>query len=245
VRYLYPETILFLLVLAGLAASVKLPRWVQGAVSVVLVLGIASNFAMLVNGGDISRQRSQLSTGQLSAYRIAGDDVIPSYDTAGQDLAAMQRFGSPALAPSDLLAAPTTTRLAADQALVGSLGLEPEPTTKKPDRFGPAPQVVNVTAGRATHSGGCVVLSPPKVTTGQSGQQLLAELSLPPAGVELSAADLARAHLYLGRFAAPSVPLRPVQGRFATLAAPLGQSNVPWKLRVASDQATAVCGLTS
>jgi hypothetical protein len=248
VRYLYPETILFLLVLAGLAASVKLPRWVQGAVSVVLVLGIASNFAMLVNGGDISRQRSQATTGQLSAYRIAGDDVIPSYQaspTAGQDLAAMQRFGSAALAPSDLLAAPNTTRLSADQALVGSLGIEPEPTTTKPDRSGPTPHVVNVTAGRATHRGGCLVLSPPRGTTGQSGQQLLAELSLPPAGVEVSAPDLRHAHLYLGRFAPPSVPLRPVQGRFATLATPLGRSNVPWKLRVASDQATAVCGLTS
>jgi hypothetical protein len=157
----------------------------------------------------------------------------------------MQRFGSAALAPSDLLAAPNTTRLSADQALVGSLGIEPEPTTTKPDRSGPTPHVVNVTAGRATHRGGCLVLSPPRGTTGQSGQQLLAELSLPPAGVEVSAPDLRHAHLYLGRFAPPSVPLRPVQGRFATLATPLGRSNVPWKLRVASDQATAVCGLTS
>jgi hypothetical protein len=251
VRYLYPETVLFLLVLAGLAASVKLPRWVQGAVSVVLVLGIASNFAMLVNGGDISRQRSQATTGQLSAYRVAGDDVIPSYrarlvtTTAEQDLSAMQRFGSAALAPSDLLAAPNTTRLSADQALVGSLGIEPEPTRTKPDRSGPTPHVVNITAGRATHSGGCLVLSPPKGTTGQSGQQLLAELSLPPAGVEVSAPDLRHAHLYLGRFAPPSVLLRPIQGRFATLATPLGRSNVPWKLRVASNQAMAVCGLTS
>jgi hypothetical protein len=54
---------------------------------------------------------------------------------------------------------------------------------------------------------------------------------------------LSHAHLYLGRFAPPSVPLRPVAGRFATLATPLGQSNVPWKLRVASDQPAAACGL--
>ena len=250
VRYLYPETILFLLVLAGLAASVKFPRWVHAAVSVVLALGIASNVAMLVNGGDISRARSQVTKGQLSAYRIAGDDVIPSYHglvatTAAQDLAAMRRFGAAGLAPPDLLAAPTTTRLAADQALVGSLGIETKPAAKKPNRSGPTPEVVNVTAGRASQSGGCVILSPPKGTSGQSGQQVLAELSLPPAGVELSAPDLAHAHLYLGRFAPPSVLLRPVQGHFATLATPLGQSNVPWKLRIASDQATAACGLTS
>jgi hypothetical protein len=128
---------------------------------------------------------------------------------------------------------------------VGSLGIEPKPTAKNPGRSGPAPQVVNVTAGRATHSGGCVVLSPPKSTSGQSGHQLLAELSLPPAGVEISASNLSHAHLYLGRFAPPNVALRPVEGRFATLATPLGQSNIPWKLRVGSDQRTAVCGLTS
>ena len=108
-RYLYPETVLFLLTFAGLAASVRLPRWVQAAVSVVLVLGIASNFAMLVNGGDISRQKSQVTIGQLTAYRIAGDQVDPAYQptpldpTAGFDLAAMARFGSPALTrPSSL-----------------------------------------------------------------------------------------------------------------------------------------------
>lgn len=249
VRYLYPETVLFLLVFAGLAASVRVPRWVQGVVGLVLVLGIASNFAMLLNGGDIARQKSQVTTGQLSAYRIAGDHAIPSYrptpldTTAAQDLAAMRRFGSAGLTPAELLAAPTTTRLAADAALVGALGIAPKETQKKPDRSGPAPRVLEVTAGRATHSGGCVVLTPPKGASGQSGQQPLADLSLPPAGVEISASDLSRMHLYLGRFAPPSVPLRPVEGRFATLATPLGQSNVPWKLRVSSDQSTAVCGL--
>ena len=251
VRYLYPETVLFLLVLAGLGASVTLPRWVQAAVSVVLVLGIASNLAMLVNGGDVTRQYSQAITGRLSAYRIAGNDVIPSYQPdllgppAGLDLAAMRRFGSPALTPSELLDASALTRQSADRALVGSLGIEPKPTAKNPDRSGPTPRVINVTAGRVTHSGSCVVLSAPKGTSGQSGQEVLAELSLPPAGVEMSASDLSHAHLYLGRFAPPSVPLRPVQGRFAMLEAPLGQSNIPWKLKVGSGQPTAVCGLAS
>ena len=124
-RYLYPETVLFLLTFAGLAASVRLPRWVQAAVSVVLVLGIASNFAMLVNGGDISRQKSQVTIGQLTAYRIAGDQVDPAYQptpldpTAGFDLAAMARFGSPALTPAELLDASTLTRQSADRALRG------------------------------------------------------------------------------------------------------------------------------
>jgi hypothetical protein len=250
VRYLYPETVLFLLTFAGLAASVRLPRWVQAAVSVVLVLGIASNFAMLVNGGDLSRQKSQVTTGQLTAYRIAGDQVNPAYQptpldtTAGFDLAAMARFGSPALTPAELLDASALTRQSADKALVGSLGIHPQPTTKKPETTGPAPRVVNVAAGHARRQGGCSILSQAPASGTQSGGQLLAELSLPPAGVEVSARDLSSAHLYLGRFAPPSVPLRAVHGRFAILETPLANSSVPWKLRVGSDQSVAVCGLS-
>ena len=100
---------------------------------------------MLVNGGDVSRQKSQVTTGQLTAYRIAGDHVNPAYQptsldtTAGFDLAAMARFGSPALTPSELLDASAPTRQSADKALVGSLGIHPQPTTKKPETTGPAP----------------------------------------------------------------------------------------------------------
>jgi hypothetical protein len=39
------------------------------------------------------------------------------------------------------------------------------------------------------------------------------------------------------------VPLPAVKGRFALLETPLGRSAVPWKLRVTSDQPTALCGL--
>ena len=105
---------------------------------------------------------------------------------------------------------------------------------------------MNVAAGHARRQGGCSILSPAQAPASgtQSGGQLLAELSLPPAGVEVSAGDLSSAHLYLGRFAPPSVPLRAVHGRFAILETPLADSSVPWKLRVGSDQSVAVCGLS-
>jgi hypothetical protein len=240
-----------LLTFAGLAAPVRLPRWAQATVGLVLALGIAANIAMLVNGGDISRDRSQVTVGQLSAYQIAGDQINPAYkptplDTsAGLDLAAIRRFGSPALTPPELLHASTLTRQSADTALIGSLGIRPQSTEKSPDRSGTPPHVVNVAEGRATNQGGCVILSPSRAASAgaQSGQPLLAELSLPPQGVELSARDLSAARLFLGRFAPPTVPLPAVKGRFAILETPLGQSAVPWKLRVTSDQPMALCGL--
>ena len=110
--------------------------------SVVLVLAIASNFAMLVNGGDISRQKSQVTTGQLTAYRIAGDQVDPTYQPTplDQPRASTSRRCALRLArlsrPS-FLDASTLTRQSADKALVGSLGIHPQPTTKSGEQ--PAP----------------------------------------------------------------------------------------------------------
>ncbi len=244
VRYLYPETILFLLIFAGLVAGARLPRWVQGAVAVVLLLGLVANFEMLRNGGAISRAKSQVTTGQLSAYRIAGHDVNPGYrptplDTpAGLDLAGMARFGSPALTPPELLRASALTRTSADRALAGSLGIRPQSTSERPSRGGPAPDVVDAAAGRATPNHGCVDLSP-----AGSGGSLVVQLSVPPKGVQLSSSDMSQVHLLLGRFAPPTVALPSVKGRSAILKTPLGGSSVPWKLRVASDRPASVCGL--
>jgi hypothetical protein len=245
VRYLYPETILFLLAFAGLAAGVRLPRWAQGAVTVVLLLGLVSNFAMLRNGGDISRQKSQVTTGQLSAYRIAGDDVNRNYrptpldTTAGQGLAAMARFGSPALTPAELLRASALTRSSADRTLAGSLGIRPTPTSQRPNRSGPPPDVVDAASGRATPKGGCVDLAP------NGADQLVVALSLPPQGVQISSSDLPHVRLVLGRFAPPTVDLPSVDARSAILRTPAGRATIPWKLRVASQQPASVCGLTS
>jgi hypothetical protein len=251
VRYLYPETILFLLIFAGLAASAKLPRWLQGAVGLVLALGVASNVPMLINGGDLSRSRSEVSTGQLTAYRIAGNQVNPNYapspldTTAGLDLAAMARFGSAALTSPELLQASPLTRASADRALVGSLGIRPQRTSRQPVRTGAAPHVVASTAGSATPHGGCVELSPSRGANQAPGSAGLISvtLSLPPAGAQVSSADLSHVHLFLGRFAVPTVALPATKGRSAILRTPLGQSSVPWKLRVAADRPASVCGL--
>ena len=246
-RYLFPETILFLLLFAGLAAPARLPRWVQGAVTAVLVLGLAANVGMLVNGGDITRSASQVTRGQLSAFRIAGDKAVPSYrptpldPSAGLDLAAMARFGSPALTPPALLQASKVTRVAADRALVGSLGIRPQPTQRPPNRSGTPPQVVGTATEHATRRGGCVAITPSRGDG--SGTQALVALSLPRAGAQVSSSDLSDVHLALGRFAPPAVPMPALEGRSAILRTPLGNSTVPWKLGVASTRPVSVCGL--
>ena len=166
-----------------------------------------------------------MTIGQLTAYRIAGDQVDPAYQptpldpSAGLDLAAMACFGSPALTPAELLDASTLTRSSADKALAGSLGIHPQPTTKKPETTGPAPRVVNVAAGHARRQGGCSILSPAQAPASgtQSGGQLLADLSLPPAEWKsLARACRMPAHLYLGLLRTRErAPASRFHGRFA------------------------------
>lgn len=246
VRYLLPETIVFLLMLAALVWGVKLPRWVQGAVAVVLLLGVAANVHMLVNGGDTTRKTSQVTVGEMSAYRIAGPDLRPGYQpgdfdpAAGLVLAAMNRFGSPALTPAELLQASLLTRTSADRALVGGLTIRPEPTSQPPPQNGTPPRVVNTVGGRTTRRGGCVYIKP---SPASSGKQALAELILPLQGVQISAPEISRVQLSLGRFAPPVVQLPSAKGRSAILKPPAAQAATPWKLGLASAQPASVCGL--
>jgi hypothetical protein len=251
-RYLFPETVLFLLMFAALAGPLKLPRWGEWAVAVVILFGISSNVAMLVDGGDMSRAKSEIAKGQLSAFQIAGANVIPEYrpspleTTAGLDLAAMARFGSPAVSGPALANASLLTRQSADRALVGSLGIKLVPAAGQVARSGTAPHVLQTFEGRVARRRGCVVLSAPPAGGATQTETLgarLAELALPPQGVEISSEDMSRVHALLGKFAPPSVPLAAASGRRAVLRTPADESSTPWKLTVASNQRVAVCGI--
>jgi hypothetical protein len=219
------------------------------AVTVVILLGIVSNVDKLRDGGGISRQKSEITKGELSAFRIAGENVIGGYKptaletSAGLDLAAMAHFGSPALAPSELARASGLARQSADRALAGSLGIKLESSSHKPGRSGTAPEVVQVFAARTGHRGGCVSISPPREGGATPSGGRLAELALPQSGVEVAARDLSRVQLLLGKFAPPSIVLPPVSGHDGVLRTPADQSTEPWKLTIASDQSVSVCGL--
>jgi hypothetical protein len=247
-RYLFPEAVLFLLIFAGLAGPFKLPRWAQWATVVAILLGVVVNVDNLRDGAVDGRATSHTTLGQLSAVELAGPNLQPGYEpslldtTAGQDLAAMRKFGSPALNASELASAPLGTRTAADRMLAGSLGLALDPSTTALGKPGSAPQVVQERAGRAVARNGCISVSPR--SSGQPAAAL-AELSLPRDGVSLSARDLSQVHVLLGKFADPSVALPLASGHVAVLETPEDETGVPWKLTVIADREVTVCGLSA
>ena len=205
----------------------------------------------LVDGGDIIRTKSQIAEGQLTAYEIAGENVELGYrptplgTTAGQSLAAIRKFGSPALSEPELTEASLLTRQAADRALAGSLGIKLVAGRDAAAGKAEAPQVVHDFAARVSRRAGCVAVAPetPVAWTETPTPARLAELSLPPAGIEIAADDLSDVDLALGKFAPPSVPLAAVMGRRAVLRTPPDESSLSWKLVVTSGQPVSVCGL--
>jgi hypothetical protein len=250
-RYMFPETILFLLVLVELAAAVTLPRWATWACAAVLLLGFVSNAVKLRDEGFFVRTQSAMVKGQLSAYEIAGSNVDPGYaptafdTTAGDDLHAMETYGSPALSPAELAAASMLTRLSADEALIGSMGIALRPAPgQRGAAPGPAPRVEQSFAGPITHRPGCVDMSPP-ANANPDIPPPLAVLDLPPGGAVVSSSELPGVHLTLSQFAVPPVtPLPPAEhGGTAVLRIPKDEAPLPWKLMVRSSNPVAVCGI--
>ncbi len=252
-RYLFPGAVLFLLMLAELAGPLPRPRWAIAVVTVLMLLGVWSNVEKLRDAGSLVRSKSEVIKGQISAYEIAGSNVDPDYapsgfdTTAGQDLKALSAFGSPALSPSELSRAPQLTRQAADAALVGSLGIRLHPVSGKPRSGGRALSVERVFAGRVAHRKGCVQVSPRPAGSTSQAEPLpprLAELSLPPGGIQVRGRDLSATQLLLGQFTdPPTAPIKPVDGRAAELRIPPDESQIPWKLTVASAQPMSLCAL--
>jgi hypothetical protein len=80
---------------------------------------------------------------------------------------------------------------------------------------------------------------------GSATAPALAEVTLPPGGVSISAARIADVGLRIGRFAdLPAVPLKtPAAGRAASLAIPTDGVALPWKLIVYSREPVSLCGL--
>jgi hypothetical protein len=167
VRYLYPEGVLFLLFIIEVAAVVRLRRWGAMVVTAILVLGLAYNLDRLREGGAIARANSALAVGEYTAYEITGDrpgapdrpDVLGV--DPGEYLDAAKAYGSAAESRAELANSALAVRQAVDEALVRSFGIRLRPGPTAVSVRGPAPDVVQILAGRAVHSHGCIRIIPP------------------------------------------------------------------------------------
>jgi hypothetical protein len=166
VRYLFPEAVLFLLVLTELAAFARVRGVAALAAAVVLVLGLVYNADQLRKAGPHVRASSSKALGQYSAYELAGSGLHRSYrpsdfeTSAGEYVDAAAAYGSVADSPEALQTAPAIERRAADAALVGALGIAVRPTHGSRLAMPPPPRVVRTLAARASHGRDCLRLSP-------------------------------------------------------------------------------------
>ncbi len=174
VRYLYPEGVLFLLVVVELAALVRPRVWAAVALTAVVLLGLAYNLGQMRDGGGFAREKSQEALGQYSAYEIAGPALDPGFKpdefapTAGQYVQAASSYGSVADSPATLQSAPPVERQNADAALAGSLEVAVK-ETRQPPAAGPTPKMVRALSGRAAARQGCLLLRPPGPAGAASG----------------------------------------------------------------------------
>jgi hypothetical protein len=281
VRYLYPEGVLFLLVLTELAGVARVRGWAALALTGVLVLGLVYNVDRLRDGGATVRLNSQEALAQYTVYEMAGSSLRegfkPSdfFPTAGAYADAASRYGSVTEPAAELAAAPALVRQAADDALAGSVGLALRPAQGLGSAGPQVPRVVQELGARVVRGQGCLRLQPSRPASGvapttvplnpnpsktaalkrvlrgeaapaRSTAPELAELAPPNEGLRLSAPDISKTAILVGRFAPPSAQLdRPERAHFGTLRLPADGLTVPWRVIVASSEPVTVCGLST
>jgi hypothetical protein len=224
-RYLYPEGVLFLLVITEVAGLVEIRRWTAAAATVILAFGVTYNLDQLSEGGATARAASRRALAQYSAYEIAGprlnEDYQPSLlePPARDYVDAAAAFGSAADSAAELATAPLPVRQVADGTLVGSLGvaLRPALSGRTVSR---APQVHQLLSGKVVRGRGCIRLrpeGPPPVSTP------MVPLALPPKPA-LNPFSVGRARPN------PMVPqlaeLAPVSGHLLLLSPDIGRTAV-------------------
>lgn len=167
-RYLYVGAVFILLA----ASDVRLGLGLRGAwlalAGVLLVGAVVGNIGALRSGERSLRAADTTVLASLSATEVAAPVVSPTFSpapidapqlTAGPYLAAVRDLGSPAMTPSELQAAPESTREQADSVLVHAERIMPAPSA---GALGASvlPATESVFGGGLTTRGGCDVLTP-------------------------------------------------------------------------------------
>jgi hypothetical protein len=187
-RYLYPDALLFLLLLCELGRDFELPRTLttQSAITIVALfaISIAGNLYELRNQERLFDNGSDRLRAGLTSLALAGSAVPPKFSLAnalfggsGLPAFAFQRvladYGSPAYSPAELSSRPQPVRIAADEVLLRASGSELQPRGTLPASRNSTPRDLLASSGRwTTVSRGCIELRP-------SNAVALGVLSLP------------------------------------------------------------------
>ena len=145
---------------------------------------------------------------------------------------AIDRFGSPADTPEELLGEPEVARTEADRVLVQALQLGFEPTPKGDPAPGVRLAPPQVLGAEATERGSCYRLEP-------QGGSYFARFQVPPPGISFEA-GAPPSKVTVGRFAPPSQRLGspPAEG---TIALAPDASPQSWTVDFQFSSAATVC----
>lgn len=215
-RYIYDGAVLLLLVGVEAMTGLRVPRPVVVAIFAVTLLSLATNIALMRVGGGFLRGLAPSDRAELAAIEIARDHVDPRFipqgepqltfldgivGGAGPYLAAVDRNGSFAFTPAELLRQAEPVRELADSTLGSALRISLVPVP----RLRPESKCLR-TSGPATG----LALRPPGVLVGSAA----------PATVTLRR-FAAFPTVNLGHLA---------PGKFADLRIPADRAPEPWNL---------------
>jgi hypothetical protein len=129
-RYIFPATIAILLVAVEAARGTRLGHHGIVVLYIAVVISLATNLALLREGGRQSRVTSVVSRSDL----VAAELVRTSDEStqANEYAPAIREYGSPGFSLPELRAQPESSRERVDSALARSLGLGLEPTSASP-----------------------------------------------------------------------------------------------------------------
>jgi MFS family permease len=236
-RYVYAGVIFLLMMGADLLQGVRPGRRALMVVTVVTLLTLGPNIALMREGGDVLKQQSLLTRADLAALEIARRTVPPDFALTpenagtlanvaivpGPYFEAVDAHGSPAYTTSELAAAPSADRFWADILLSQVLPLEVEtrPTEALPRDRRP-----------------CAALSP---DPGQGAS----EVPVGPGTTKIWTGPGPTAKLMLRRFATTEYPvdLGAVAGAsLALLHIPRDHASQRWYVHIDASQGALVCG---
>jgi membrane protein CcdC involved in cytochrome C biogenesis len=236
-RYLYAGAAFVLLIAADLLKGVRLGRWALLVGGAVTLVAAGFNLVPLREGRDFFKKQTVLTRSDLAAIEIAQRTVEPSFALppeisgtsflneihAGEYLAAVREYGSPAYSPAELARAPEAGRQQADVVLAHALPVSIE---------------IGTGGGEAARRGQCV-----SVPGGRGSRA--ASLPLRPGTTKIELASGEPGAIRLRRFALREYPLvtNGIPGGSTTLLRiPHDGASRPWRLQVDAAQEATVCG---
>ena len=236
-RYIYAGAVFVLLMAAELLRGVRFSRRGLIVAAILTACAIGPNLAQMKDGRDWSKEQSIFTQADLAAVEIARDQVDPNFRLApvelvgtaslmvveaGKYLEAVDRWGSPAYTPEELLTAPAPGPHFADMVLSSALRLSTE---------------TDLGAYSAEGGEGCTEL--PAGSIGPT-----TEVALAPGLTRIEVAPGPPADFALRRFSSGEYPVNTegAPGDSTTLLRiPRDRASQPWYLHVEASQTVRVC----